>query len=466
VTTTADSGAGSLRNAITAADNNGGSDTIIFNVAGTINLTSSLPSLTDDVTIIGPGANLLTVRRDPAAASEFRIFEIANGKTVAISGLTISDGLFTSGLGGGIRNSGTLTISSSTISNNSASFGGGIYSVGNLTVGNSTISGNSATGNEGGGIDSAGGALTMSNSTVSGNTSRAAGGGIGANITTITNTTVCNNVSSFGRGGGIAHGSGALNLNNSIVANNSDAVGFPDVDGAVSSGDYNLIRNTSGTTLPAGSTHNITGQDPKLGPLSNNGGPTKTHALLPGSPALDAGSNGLAAGLTTDQRGFGFPRVAPISGGTVDIGALEGAIRVVTKTADTNDGTCDADCSLREAIATANPGDTVLFSSLFNTPQTITLGSGVLNVTKDLKILGTGANNLTVSGNNASRVFFFGSPDSRRFTLYGMTITSGNALDGGAIFIQAMPDQLIMMNSVVSGNSAGRFGGGIFNSET
>ncbi len=132
----------------------------------------------------------------------------------------------------------------------------------------------------------------------------------------------------------------------------------------------------------------------------------------------------------------------------------------VTKIADTNDGVCDADCSLREAIAVAAPGETVLFSSLFNSPQTITLGGTELTINKNLTIQGPGANLLTVNGNSASRVFNVGA-----FTvgLSGMTVTGGNAFGGfggGGIFNNGT---LTVTNSTISGNTGSDIGGGIFN---
>jgi len=90
-----------LREAINAANANSGADTIAFSVTGTILLGSALPDLSDDVTISGPGANVLTVKRDPNA-SGFRIFIVNSGKTVTISGLTITNGSVVGGFGGGI----------------------------------------------------------------------------------------------------------------------------------------------------------------------------------------------------------------------------------------------------------------------------------------------------------------------------------------------------------------------------
>ena len=143
---------------------------------------------------------------------------------------------------------------------------------------------------------------------------------------TINNSTITGN--SADNGGGINNSSfSTLNLNGSIVANNTAASG-PDIAGPVSSGDYNLIKSTVGIFGSLPGTHNITGVDPVLGPLQNNGGPTETHALLAGSPAIDKGKNFTA--LTTDQRGAGYSRsfddsaIPNAAGGdATDIGAYE-----------------------------------------------------------------------------------------------------------------------------------------------
>ena len=116
------------------------------------------------------------------------------------------------------------------------------------------------------------------------------------------------------------------------------------------------------------------------------------------------------------------------------------ATLTVTKTDDTNDGLCDADCSLREAVITAASGDTVVFSGLFNTPQTIILTLGEMAFTKDLTITGTGRNNLIISANNASRIFYVTGGGHLSVSL--MTLRDGNVGDlgsqhafGGAILL-------------------------------
>jgi hypothetical protein len=202
-----DSGAGSLRQAILDSNSNAGSDTINFQsgLSGTITLNSDMNKIADGLTITGPGAAQLTVSGNAKA----RPFWIDSGKTVAISGLTITKGKQT--LGGGIYNQGTLTVSDCIITeNNATDYGGGIYSApgSTLTVNNSTVSGNVA-GKFGGGIwiD---GTLTVTKSTVSGNKATAKNcGGIGATGTvTVTNSTITGNSAPQAQAGGIGAGGG------------------------------------------------------------------------------------------------------------------------------------------------------------------------------------------------------------------------------------------------------------------
>jgi hypothetical protein len=238
--------------------------------------------------------------------------------------------------GGGIDNQGTLTITNSTLTGNSnaggfLTGGGGVLNFGTLTATDCTLAGNS-TGfySAGGGGISNLGTVTLTNSTVSGNsaligTFYGGGGILNDNTLTLTNCTVAGNKANSG--GGIAVGSGSTTLGNTIIANNQ-AFGGPDVlngSGTTTLANSSLIQNTSFTIFAPGSANNITGQDPLLGPLQNNGGPTFTMALLPGSPAIDAGDNSLAVDadgnpLTTDQRGQPYVR---IYGARVDMGAYD-----------------------------------------------------------------------------------------------------------------------------------------------
>ncbi|NET44247.1 choice-of-anchor Q domain-containing protein [Okeania sp. SIO2B3] len=242
-----------------------------------------------------------------------------------ISGNTLEGTAF--GSGGGIYNRhGNTTIANSTIADNStfmtsdlgSADGGGIFSRnGDLEITDSTVSGNSAVGldkTDGGGVYSKNGNLTVVNSTISYNSTAgnsADGGGIfsGSGIATITNSTIYGN-SADGRGGGL-FSEGRTNLTNTIIANSTGR------DAVLKT---NKIDTNLNNLIEDGHYNPFLSGDPGLGPLQNNGGSTETHALLPDSIAIDAGDNGGATGLASDQRGQGFDRII---NGTVDIGAYE-----------------------------------------------------------------------------------------------------------------------------------------------
>src|SRR5262245_24680502 len=259
-----------------------------------------------------------------------------NTGTVDITNSTISGNSSFDGFGSGITNNvtGTVNITNSTISGNSAGDGiGGAYlGAGTLNVTGSTISGNTA--RLGGGVCLLNtGTSNVVNSTISGNTALLVGGGAfvdtGAKLT-LTNSTISNNSAGAENGGVFVNLAGKADIKNTIVALNTgvNARG-PDVDGLFTSLGHNLIGKGDGST---GFTNGVKGDqvgtdasplNPKLGPLQNNGGPTSTMALLPGSPAIDAADDSVLGSplfLTTDQRGPGFPRKV---GSHVDIGAFE-----------------------------------------------------------------------------------------------------------------------------------------------
>src|ERR1700736_1533581 len=338
VTNTNDSGGGSLRQAVIDAAPR---DTINFSVTGTIPPTSAELLIVKNLTVSGPGASSLAISGpfgvvggDPIYTSTPRVFEIASGTTVAISGLTIENG--TGNQGGGIYNAGTLTATTCTLSGNWASgffgSGGGIYNAGTLTVTNGIISGNhDAYYGDGGGIANTG-TLTVTNSTISNNGAHTGGGIINyaAGTATVTNSTLSNNGNNTGGGianlgtatvinstfsgnnapfgGGIYNNNvvtvsnstfsgnagerggaflnyGTVTIKDTIVANsNSNFGGNCGIPyGTFTSQGYNLSDDGScAFTQP--SDLNVTPAG--LGPLQNNGGPTFTHALLVGSPAI------------------------------------------------------------------------------------------------------------------------------------------------------------------------------------
>jgi polyvinyl alcohol dehydrogenase (cytochrome) len=186
VTTLADSGPGSFRQAILDTNAHPGKDTITFRVHGTIELAGALPELSGDLTITGPGENRLTVRRN--TGGDYRIFTVSQGANIVVSGLTITNGqvVSTDVLGGGVLNDGGKLILSHVVVSNcvaestparggSASGGGVANNGGTLTIDRSTISDNlvRATGGPtGGGVDNLAGTLTVRYSTLIGNTAR------------------------------------------------------------------------------------------------------------------------------------------------------------------------------------------------------------------------------------------------------------------------------------------------------
>ena len=281
--------------------------------------------------------------------------------TATVSNSTLSGN--SAGFGGGIR-ADTATVSTSTLSGNSAGFGGGILAFNTATVSTSTLSGNSA-GSTGGGIYTS--SATVSTSTLSGN-SAGFGGGIYTFSATVSDTTLSGNTATNGSGGGIyagtatvsnstlvlnrsntgggirRAGSGYFVVNNTIVAGNTNFADTSpnDINGTLSGGSNNLIGDaaTAGgldntangnivgvtnintvlnTILEANSTL-IQSGDPNTGTE-----PVLTHALIPGSQAIDAGDDSLIpSGVTTDQRGL--PRIVngnSDSTATVDIGSFE-----------------------------------------------------------------------------------------------------------------------------------------------
>lgn len=573
VTNTNDDGAGSLRQAIMDA---APGDTIDFAVTGTITLTSPL-GIGKNLTINGPGAAQVTISGNRL----YKGFSISSGAAVAINNLTVANsgdrfaggGINNGGnltltnctisnnytasngvLGGGIYNSGTATIIGCTISGNSAGNGGAIANEGTLIVSDSTLSGNSAssggggiynflgssltmtdctlsanTGERGGGIYMYFGGVTLTNCTFAGNSVSGSGGGIynkGSEGSPLyaTNCTFTGNSAS--EGGGI-YNEGITGIKNTIIAGNSasSAINGPDLRTIqpVASFGNNLIGTTSGGSgngpinLTGDTASVISNQNPQLGPLANNGGATKTCALLSCSPATNNGANvatlngavddsattinvadatffpgevgfaiqidneqmivtgksgnqltvtraanstaaaahnsGAGVNPAFDQRGAGFSRQF---GSAVDIGAFERTGEGCPSTIVTN-GNDSGPGSLRDALANAGAGSTITF---VNGIGQITLTSTELVISRNVTISGPGANLLTISGNGARRVFTVNSGFPVVFE--GLTIANGAAGGdiGGGILNYG---NLTIRNSAISGNATSSSGGGIYN---
>lgn len=344
VTTAADSGAGSLRTAIAAANGDAIADTIPIQTTGTIELATPLPEILHDVAIDGPGAAELAVERKSGAAA-FRIFTFASTADGSLSGIAVRNGH--DPLGAGILAEGDLTLTRVVLAGNEAGAeggsqavarGGGVASLGTLLVSDSTITDNVAfaaggaaeSTADGGGIAAAD--ATIERSTISGNTaatpkseaqSSGVGGGIeaGGEVEITGSTIVGNSVSAGLTAVGSNLAGPGFTVRNTIVANplgeGSSCFGI------VASGGFNLDEDGS-CHLDGGS--DLNGAPAGLDPvLRDNGGPTPTHALLSGSRAIDRGNS---FGSTTDQRGLprpsDFPSISNREGGDgSDIGAFE-----------------------------------------------------------------------------------------------------------------------------------------------
>ncbi|RPJ49548.1 MAG: DUF11 domain-containing protein, partial [Chloroflexi bacterium] len=362
------------------------------------------------------------------------------------------------------------TISNSTISGNSLAypttfpefFGGGIHLVGALKLMKSTVSGNTAQ-HRGAGIYAAldGGSPTASslelvNTTVSGNSTSGNGGGLFVALDngatppamspriTLTNATITNN--SAGSGGGIfrtAARNGTIIANNTIIAGNLRGAAASDIEYDAglpvtvldASSAYNLIGAGGSGGLTNGVNNNQVGvTNPRLGLLANNGGSVQTHALLPGSPAIEAGSSAFVVSPTfsgppyTDARGAGFPRLLDSADAnavqTVDIGAYETHPTIE----DITDKTTFSGTSLNVPF---NVGDGTLgFSSITasssntsvvpNTPASLSItGSGSTRTLSVTPAGPTGSTTIMVTVTSSINGTFFSASDS-----FSLTVTA------------------------------------------
>ncbi|HEX8998388.1 MAG TPA: choice-of-anchor Q domain-containing protein, partial [Blastocatellia bacterium] len=339
--------------------------TINFSVTGTINLATALPNLNHpNLTITGPGANQLTVQRSTMMGTpDFSVFVVNSGKVVNLSGLTVTNGRASFTGGAVFNNGGNVTIDACEFSGNASTRDGGALTNqnGTLNVSNSTINNNVAATYGGGLLNIANGAATMTtltNCTISGNSAPGGGtaGGIdttaqtGAATVNLVNCTVTLNT---GSGGGSFGGIGSFNsgasitLKNTIVAGNTGTQAGG--NGAITSLGNNISSDGTGNLHAAGDQPNT---NPLLAPLGNYGGTMPTHGLLPGSPAINAGTS--AGAPATDQRGIARPQLS-----LFDIGAFESQGFTLT-------------------IASGN-NQTTLVSTAFANPLSVTVAANGLN---------------------------------------------------------------------------------------
>jgi hypothetical protein len=428
-----------------------------------------------------------------------------NGGTLTVTGSDLSGNQ--AKRGGGLINTATSTVTisdslllddgaSGTTSN--ASGGGGFYSSGTGSMTGCTVMRNTAEGS-GGGIFVSGGALTITNTTVADNSLSApmgAGAGVYEKAGTLVavNCTIAYNSlpqGDSGNGGGIDVLDGTATVDNTIIALNTDGAGpaaqpdnfYVNGGGSVTPASANNLIGIGGgnSGLKNGVNGNLVGvASPGIGMPFENGGPTYSIALFPGSPAIGAGSVALAVDphgkpLTTDQRGPGYPRIV---NGKVDIGAFERpaeagspTVYAVNLTSDTGAGSGnegDLVYVLLQARGNANlAGSVIQFDpTVFSiaTPQTITLSNTLeLNEPSGPEMIeGPGASALTISGNKAVEAFLVDS--GVMATISGLTISGGSASEGGAIYIEN-GGTLSITDATIAKNSAS-FGGAIYNNGT
>jgi fibronectin-binding autotransporter adhesin len=426
---------------------------------------------------------------------------ILNSGTMTLSSSTVS-GNSAVGAGGGngspgaggIENGGSLNLSNSTINGNSGGSSGGIVNLGTLTASHDTISGNSAqstnlsaNATSAGGIHNYG-TLSLSSSivaknttgvfiTLSGNTNN---GGQSVTGLSSTNSLAVNMVVT---GTGIPANtviykivsSSEILLTTLAIATGNNALTFShssaskDIAGSAN-GSNNLIGIGTGMSgnISNGTSGNLVGSsspiDPLLGALtSNNGGPTQTMALLPGSPALGAGSSSTGQ---TDQRGVPRPT------GASDIGAFQSVAFTVNVTTDTGAigvGTGSGDVGdLRYCVAQVNAlvaldlglTPTISFAASLN-GHTITLRNAPVELKAGDEIVTLdGAGQVTISGGGAISIFQIDAGAQADFT--GLTFANAKGAHGGAI---NNAGTLTLTNDTFTGSSA-TFGAGIYNSGT
>jgi predicted outer membrane repeat protein len=369
---------------------------------------------------IGPGQGNGT-DDEGGGISEFGTMVMRGGSIVGNIGAGIS---VTNSLGG-------TTLIGVKISNNSVFGGaGGVQVNGAITLIDCLISNNSAVVG-GGGINSEGADVLVVNTTISGNSSTQEGGGIrqaNNGHMRLVNVTITDNHSDFNNngaesGGGIANQFGTINLTNIIVADNFRGSGSStadDISGIIdSTSSFNLIGDGGAGGLTNGVNNNQVGvADPKLGPLTDNGGLTMTHALLTGSLAIDAASNAeaIGAGITTDQRGFARFIDGPDANtiATVDVGAYE----LQLPFAEIGDTTVNEDITAIVAFEVEDPGSITAITAtssnatlIPNSPDNITTKlshtTGSVTLRPAANLFGTSNITVTVTrtGSSTSRMF-------------------------------------------------------------
>ena len=338
---------------------------------------------------------------------------IENNGTLAVVNSTLAGNKSVGGRGGAIANAGTATVTGSTLVGNTSALGGAILNTGTLSIAASTLSGNDAF--EGGALYN-GGEATITNSTLAANRAGTAGAAI------------------FSSAGGVS-------IAATIVAGSgpSSCAGQAPTDRG-----YNLEDDAGGSCAFTAAQHDVVGEDPQLGPLADNGGPTQTLAVPFASPATDRipTSSGLCP--STDQRGQ--PR--PDRGESAcDIGAYENQSE---NACPTNESQLNELINSQGPLTVSCPNPTKIAITV---PVTVTK-----NITIDAS---ASAGPITLQGAGSSRLFVnFGA-----LKLIGVTLSGGSASAGGAIYNEGS-GTLTIADSTLTGNSAAGAGGAIWSGGT
>ncbi len=485
-----------LKTAITTANSNQQDDVINLAANGSY-LLSAADNGTNGLPIVGvDGGHTLTINGNGATisrtgAGKYRLIQVSFA-TVFVNGVVMQNGDMdpsdTQGdgqFGGAILNDhGNLTVTNCTFMNNHGYDGGALAndaSSGNATLAvlNSTFVQNHV-GRSGAALFNNFGIFTMTNCTVSDNSGDSGLGGspgistfggsnkIGSG--TIVHCTFYRNIFAPSNpilgNSGIQINQSTITISNSILLTADPTLPvIANSNGTVISNGYNIANDDEEGFLNAiGDQTNV---DPRLAPLANNGGATQTHALMNGSPALDAGDPNTA--VATDQRGQ--PRPVDSNGdgwNRSDVGAFErqpGDAEpsfVVTSLDDHTDGTCNAaDCTLREAMAAANskggfPG--ITFKAGLTGPVNLT--SALPTITTNVGIYGPGAKVITVTKNSAAafRLFNVGN-NNLAVTISGLTLSNGNS-DHGAAILNPL-STVVVLDCLITGNTDS-FGGALY----
>ena len=444
VTTTANTGPGSLRQAISSVlpggyvvftnSLSGGTITLSSEIAINTNLTIDATGLQGGITLSGNNAT--------------RIFNINSGSTVSMHGLTFTggngSGSADTGSGGAIRIVGKLALTGCTFTGNNAAFGGALFNNhGTATLVQCTLTGNSA--EDAGAIANARGTLAMTSCTLALNnaadSANVSGGGaidsyISASAVTMTNCIIAGNTSASGNGPELWLEDGSLMAVNCLIGNGADST---------------LTNGVNGNLVGSGAAP----INALLAPLGNYGGSPQTMPPTAGSPAIDAGSDAVTNVVTTDERGF--PR---LSGAHVDIGAVEvNSNSLVTTVADAGPG------SLRYALAAVASGDLISFAQSLS-GQTIALTNGQIELGNSVSIDSSGLGNaIQISGNGQNPIFQIDPGVTVK--LNSLTIARGYSTSGASGGIQNFGNlamnRCTMVGNTNSYSNSGGQGGAIYN---